>query len=248
MKYLARRRRQKADDRVRYCTEAVQLVDKSRNSPMSYAVLLIQEPDGSLREVALAGDRLVIGRDPGCDIVVPGRLVSRDHAAIICAGRTYTLEDLGSRNGTTVNGQPLAGPRILRDGDRIELGGVGRLSFLDGDATSTRPVPSGSGIWLDAATEDVWIDGVCLAPRLSPAQFSLLQLLSTRINRICSREDVVQAVWPDAADGVSDEAIDGLIKRVRARIGEVAGGQHYLVTLRGRGLLLRSSAAEPSRT
>lgn len=207
---------------------------------MSHPVLLVQEPDGALREIALTSERVVIGRDPDCDVVVAGRLVSRRHAVIHCVGRVYTLEDLGSRNGTTVNGQPLAAPRVLRDGDRVELGGVGRLTFLDGDATSTRPMPSAVGVWLDAATQDVWVDGLCLSPRLSPAQFSLLQLLVARLDRICSREDIVGAVWPDTPDGVSDEAIDGLIKRVRARLAEAPGGQRYLVTLRGRGLMLHS--------
>jgi DNA-binding response OmpR family regulator len=53
----------------------------------------------------------------------------------------------------------------------------------------------------------------------------------------------VGAVWPTAADGVSDEAIDALIKRVRARLGEIPDGQRYLTTLRGRGLMLRSRAS-----
>src|SRR3954469_582444 len=112
---------------------------------MTDAVLLIQEPDGSLREEPLTAERVVLGRDPHCDIVLPGRLISRQHAAISRAGRAYTLEDLSSRNGTAVNGEMLASPRALRDGDRIELGGIGGLTFTDGDATSTRPVPHAAG-------------------------------------------------------------------------------------------------------
>ena len=48
-----------------------------------------------------------------------------------------------------------------------------------------------------------------------------------------------------AVDGVSDEAIDALIKRVRARLAEAPGGQRYLTTLRGRGLMLHSPALAP---
>lgn len=207
---------------------------------MAHASLLIQEPDGSLREAPLLGERIVLGRDPSCDIVIAGRLISRQHAAIRRRGTSYTLEDLGSRNGTSINGEMLAGPRALHDGDQIDLGGIGRLTFADGDATNTRPVPHAVGIWLDAATQDAWVDGHRLEPKLSPAQFTMLQALLARADQICSRDEIVAAVWPEVSDGVSDEALDALINRVRARLGEVPGGQSYLVTLRGRGLMVRS--------
>lgn len=214
---------------------------------MTHAALLIQQPDGSLREEPLEGERVLLGRAPECDIVLSGRLVSRHHAAIRRAEGTYTLEDLGSHNGTTVNGHPIDGPYVLRDGDRIELGGIGRLMFVDSDATSTRPLAPAAGIWLDQASQDVWVDGQLLTPPLSPAQFRLLQVLAAHPDQVRSRDEIVAAIWPDAADGVSDEALDALIKRVRARLGEVSAGQHYLVTLRGRGLILRSQPGKPRR-
>jgi DNA-binding response OmpR family regulator len=207
----------------------------------SAAALLIQQPDGSLREVQLPAGRAILGRASECDIVIEGRLISRQHAAISRSGTTYVLEDLGSHNGTTVNGQRLNGPWVLRDGDRIELGGIGWLLFADGDATSTRPQAPPTGVWLDAAMQDVWVDGQRLSPPLSPSQFSLLRALVARVDQVCSRADIVAAVWPDVAAGVSDEAIDALIKRVRARLAESPGGQRYLTTLRGRGLILHSS-------
>jgi DNA-binding response OmpR family regulator len=204
------------------------------------AALLIQQPDGSIQEVPLQTERVVLGRAAECDIVIEGRLISRQHAVIGRTGASYTLEDLGSHNGTSVNGQRVSGPLTLRDGDRIELGGVGRLTFVDGDATSTRPQAPVAGVWLDLAAQDVWVDGQRLSPPLSPAQFNLLQALNRRLDQVCTRAEVVAAVWPDAADGVSDEAIDALIKRVRARLSEAPGGQRYLTTLRGRGLMLHS--------
>ena len=203
------------------------------------AALLIQQLDGSLREVSLAAERTVLGRAAECDVVVEGRLISRQHACIRRSGGAYILEDLGSHNGTTLNGQLLARPWTLHDGDRIELGGVGRLIFVDGDATSTRPMPPAADIALDLVAQDVWVDGQRLVPPLSPAQFSLLQLLLARANQICTRDEIVAAVWPEAHGGVSDEAIDALIKRLRARLAEAPNGQRYLVTLRGRGLMLR---------
>lgn len=205
----------------------------------STATLLIQQPDGSLQEVPLEAEHLVLGRTDTCDIVLPGQLISRRHARISRVDHCYILEDLGSHNGTTVNGERVLGPRTLHDGDCIELGGIRRLFFVDGDATSTRPQPPARGLWLDEAAHDVWVDGQRLSPQLSPAQFSLLRLLVAQSGRICTRAEIVAAVWPDTAHGVSEDAVDGLIKRVRARLNEVAGGERYLQNVRGRGLILR---------
>ena len=203
-------------------------------------VLVFQQPDGSLREVALADAPIVLGRAPECDIVVAGRLISRQHARVWRDGQAYLIEDLASHNGTSVNGQIISTPWILRDGDQIELGGLGKLTFVDNEATRTRPHAPAEGIWLDPATQDVWVDGLRLLPPVSPAQFALMQMLVARIDQICSRAEVIDAVWPDTPDGVSDEAIDALIKRVRARLAEAPAGQRYLATLRGRGLILHS--------
>src|SRR4026209_2760139 len=123
---------------------------------LTSAALLIQQPDGTVYEVPLQAEHVVFGRAPEWDIVVEGRLISRQHATISRSGATYTLEDLGSHNGTTVNGRRVRGLWMLHGGDIIELGGVGRLTFVDGDATSTRPQAPAVGVWLDRAAQDVW--------------------------------------------------------------------------------------------
>ena len=209
------------------------------------AALLIQQADGSMYEVTLRAEQIVLGRAPECDIVLEGRLISRQHATISRSGQSYILKDLNSHNGTFVNGQRISEPCLLHDGDQIELGGIGRLAFVDNDATRTRLQAPAAGVWLDIAAQDVWVDGQRLNPPLSPAQFNLLQALSERIDQVCSRADIVATVWPGAVEGVSDEAIDALIKRLRARLGEVPGGQRYLTTMRGRGLMLHSPALAP---
>jgi DNA-binding response OmpR family regulator len=198
-----------------------------------------------MQEIALQAEQIVLGRAAECDIVLEGRLISRQHAVIMRSGQVYMLHDLDSHNGTFVNGRRIGEPSTLHDGDEIELGGIGRLVFVDNDATRTRPQAPAVGVWLDVAAQDVWVDGLRLNPPLSPAQFNLLQALNERIDQVCSRADIVATVWPGAADGVSDEAIDALIKRLRARLGEAPGGQRYLTTLRGRGLMLHSPALVP---
>jgi DNA-binding winged helix-turn-helix (wHTH) protein len=77
--------------------------------------------------VALLGDRLiplpegktVIGRDPGAAVFIDSLRVSRHHARIVVTNGCARLEDLGSKNGTQVNGRRIAGVADLADGDRI---------------------------------------------------------------------------------------------------------------------------------
>jgi hypothetical protein len=65
---------------------------------------------------------VVMGRLPDCTIVVSDLNVSRRHAEIHAVGTAFVLADLGSTNGTTVNGVRVNGERVLRDGDVITLG------------------------------------------------------------------------------------------------------------------------------
>jgi hypothetical protein len=70
------------------------------------------------------GGRHVIGRAPGCDCLVTDDLVSRRHAEVRRDGDRWMLRDLGSRNGTRVNGVRVVEPVEVRPGDRVSLGGV----------------------------------------------------------------------------------------------------------------------------
>ncbi len=71
---------------------------------------------------SLDGDQVVIGRDSTNGVVINDAEVSRKHARLTFQGGKYVLEDLGSTNGTFVNGQRLAGPIVLRSGDVVSLG------------------------------------------------------------------------------------------------------------------------------
>jgi hypothetical protein len=87
------------------------------------------------REIVL-GDRLITaGRSSDNDIAfVEDSNVSRYHAEIELRGLDYWIIDLGSSNGTTVNGEKLSGERPLNDGDKIVLGGTSELEFSSGAA------------------------------------------------------------------------------------------------------------------
>jgi hypothetical protein len=70
----------------------------------------------------LEGDQLVIGRDVTSNIAIADAEVSRKHARLTFQGGKYVIEDLGSTNGTFVNGQRLSGPVVLKAGDLVALG------------------------------------------------------------------------------------------------------------------------------
>lgn len=90
----------------------------------------------------LVKEKTIIGRHPGCDIVVDSGSVSRQHAAIEMKDGGWCVEDLGSRNGTIVNGETLTGQHRLEASDEI---GVcdDRLVFTVGDTTPSEWVSLG---------------------------------------------------------------------------------------------------------
>lgn len=64
----------------------------------------------------------VLGRGEQADIVLGDHFASSAHARLLPQGEVVVLEDLGSTNGTFLNGEPLTGPQPLHDGDRIRIG------------------------------------------------------------------------------------------------------------------------------
>ena len=76
------------------------------------------------REIALAEGENILGRERDVTAWIDVHSVSRHHARIRVRGEVATLEDLGSKNGTFLMGDPVSAPRPLRDGDRIRIGSV----------------------------------------------------------------------------------------------------------------------------
>jgi DNA-binding winged helix-turn-helix (wHTH) protein len=79
----------------------------------------------------------VVGRDVDCVVRIDSVTLSRRHAQIIVTNGEATVEDLGSKNGTHVNGLPVTQPVALRDGDQIEVGSVTLTYRLVDAAPST---------------------------------------------------------------------------------------------------------------
>ncbi|MGD8587183.1 MAG: FHA domain-containing protein [Chloroflexota bacterium] len=201
-----------------------------------------------VREGQLAGERwtievpeFVIGRGNDCQIVLPERQVSRYHAKITSDQGKYILHDLGSKNGTHLNGARVIGSTQLKDGDEIQIALRVKLLFIGTDATIPltveEPRPVGN-LTLDKAQRAVKIQGKELLPPLSLAQFRLLEALYDADGAVVDRDAIVDVVWPGTDGiGVTEQAIDALVRRLRDRLAEI-DDYDYVVTIRGHGFRL----------
>jgi predicted component of type VI protein secretion system len=100
------------------------------------------------KEFPLTRDEMTVGRDTANEIVISDAEVSRRHARIYKVGETFMIEDLGSTNGTFVNGQRLAGPHALQPGETVRFGETITLLFeapaQSYDPNATMMTPGGS--------------------------------------------------------------------------------------------------------
>ena len=111
---------------------------------------LVLSMDGQvLKEVVLTKERTTIGRKPHNDLVIDNLAVSGEHAVVVTILSDSFLEDLGSTNGTFVNGQPVK-KHFLQNGDVVELGKY-KLKFIAEPSSAipnefdrTLVVPSGT--------------------------------------------------------------------------------------------------------
>ncbi len=203
----------------------------------SPALLILHDAAGAVAQRwMLDAATMTIGRDETNAIVLADREVSRRHAQIDHAGDRYTLSDLDSKNGTFVNGAPVQGAAVLRDGDEILIAPRHRLTFVDSESTVPARRPS-RGLRIDAGSRAVTVSGQPIDPPLTAAQFALVTLLAREPGRVYTRDEVIEACYP-FEDGVSDQAIDGLVRRVRARIAALDPDREYVVVVRGHGFRL----------
>lgn len=191
---------------------------------------------------------IVMGREASCDIVIADRQVSRFHARLTPSSDGVLLEDLGSKNGTYRNGSRLEEPVMLSDGDLVQVSLVQHFVFLSSDATvpldfnfPPKKVESQSDghLALDTRARRVWLKGNEILPPLSVPQFRLLQVLFESQGDVVERQDLINEIWgEDEAIGVSEQAFDALVRRLRDRLAEIDPNHVYIVTVRGHGLRL----------
>lgn len=198
-------------------------------------ILILEEGMSEPHRWLVEKEITTLGRWEDNDVVLPDRLVSRHHARIRLVGTQFVLEDLQSTNGTFVNGERISERHILQDGDSIQIAPHFQVRFVD--SSSTAPMPSRHRplrLEVDNAERRVLIGEQEVD--LSPAQYTLLCHLAEHEAKVVSRQELVRVVWAEEeAMGISNQAIDALIRRLRERLSEIDPNHVYVHTVRGHG-------------
>lgn len=112
--------------------------------------LKVRVPGAALQYFRITKPTLDIGRHPDCDVVLPGSMVSRHHARLVQLVDGFEIEDLGSRNGTSVNGKRILKPTHVSTGDSIYIDRA--TIVLTEDGTTEQPAAIGGH---DGTDEDL---------------------------------------------------------------------------------------------
>jgi len=177
--------------------------------------------------------------------------VSRHHAEICYRQGCFMLRDLGSTNGTEIDGKRIEPDKfyILKHDSAIGLGIVSGkahvvLRFKESHVTTRAPVGEVDGTrvvsWLriDEEKKEVWVDGKLLF--LSRKEYDLLSFLHRKAGKVCAKDEIINEVWPEVQDpgGISDATIDQLIYRLRGKIEPDLSGPRRIISKKGFGYML----------
>jgi DNA-binding transcriptional regulator YiaG len=184
------------------------------------ARLIARSGDGRTTTYPLRTPETTIGRGADNGVVVASDHASRYHARVSWDGRQYVVEDLGSKNGTFVDGEAVTGRRPLQHGDVVTLADLTdlALTFDAGGETVTvgrEALPAG-GLWVDTRAEEVWLRGRALD--LPPAEYRALALLYERAGEVVDTATLAVHTWPELGDATSVEAVVHLIGELRQKI------------------------------
>ncbi len=171
--------------------------------------LRLSSTEGPSEVFALRAGRVVLGRSHDCDLILPDVLLSRRHAEIERTDRGWVLRDLGSLNGTRLNGVRVAGDQALHDGDVFVMSDW-RLAFHDLDAPSD-PALLAAGARLRDVTE--------LATRTDIEAGALAR--QSRILGVLTRAATSVVATP-SAEVLLDTLLGHLLEAVPASRGLVA--------------------------
>ena len=189
--------------------------------------------DSAGRQFPLADQAIVLGRSPQCAVFIADQRASRRHAEMRWDGEVATLNDLGSANGTFLNGRRITATEALRDGDEIAIASA---IFTFRDPESTLRAANFPLLVVDGKSGEIWVNRKSVT--LSPKEQALFDLLSRHAGRACSKQEIAQAVWPEYQAEVYDYQIESLVKRLREKIEPDPPNPVLLLTVHGRGYKL----------
>mgnify|MGYP000660428261 CR=1 FL=1 len=172
------------------------------------AMLIVEKGIDDASVIPLDRAAHVIGKSPSADIFADNPYVSRNHAQISVNGEYFEIRDLGSKNGTYLNGVRLteSDRSRLKNDDKIELArGQVILRFSMWGATATLPAVSDietDDLKVEPRSREVVLQGTKLEPPLSRKEFDVLELLYQHRGDAVSRDEIGRIGWPEREDGV----------------------------------------------
>jgi DNA-binding response OmpR family regulator len=203
--------------------------------------LVALDADVQPAQLLLTDEPCTLGRAEGNRMVIPRQTVSRLHAAIAREGDQFVLRDLGSRNGTFVNGALLDAPHQLADRDAIGLGDPAPLLRFVDDLTVTVP-RSARAATTRRLTYDDRLLRFLFDDRpldLTPNEFRLLLHLYHHQDAVCTRETCAAAIWgADYPPGRDAAALDKVASTLRRKLRAGEPGAERLRTHPGFGYRL----------
>lgn len=190
------------------------------------------------------------------DLIVEDNFVSRRHAEISYRNETFVIRDLRSTNGTQLNGHiletshyypltngSLIGLAIISDQPRILLRyKESESKQLDDTARLQETIWKEHSYyeWLqiDEERKEVRLNGQIIT--LPKKEYNLLLLLYRNQGKVCSRDNIIAAVWSEVKnlDGVSNESVDQLVHRLRNKIELNLLGTRHILNKKGFGYIL----------
>ena len=226
---------------------------------MAFIFVMRGSPDDIGKTFTLNKPVTVVGRlttQNKPDIELNDEVVSRRHIEILLKDDNYWVKELGSTNGTMLNDDRIIAGNMyqLKHNSRIGLGLDGtsaRIMLVFRESEDTNIIhkkeettdkygKQSTVAWLkvDERKKEVMIDGE--HKKLSRKEYELLLFLYKNAGNVCSRDEIIQAVWSESKDpdAVSDATIDQLIHRLRERVEPDPSNPSRIISKKAFGYML----------
>jgi hypothetical protein len=204
--------------------------------------LLVRQPGRAETPLPMRGDQLTIGRSVGCQLSFPQeKALSRTHAVFAREGGGWTIEDLGSSNGTHLNGTRLRGRRPLEIGDRIRLGSLDLLFEAGMPASELVGAEFESGPVAQTIIQYTDLQAILARSQALPASFGRPQELNPL-------SDAVTALLKVGRELGAHQPLAQLFETILELATDAVGARRgLLMTLDGEQLVIRASRGETFR-
>jgi pSer/pThr/pTyr-binding forkhead associated (FHA) protein len=200
---------------------------------------------------------LIVGRRTAQyapDIELNDEVVSRRHVEIQLKGDRYFVRDLGSTNGTMLDDDRILPGNLyeLKHNGKIGLGVDGDSAHIvmvfkesestniikEASAARRGRIPAVAWLKIDEGKKEVWVDKK--QKRLSKKEYDLMLFLYGNAGNICSRDEIIEAVWPESKDpgAISDATIDQLIHRLREKVEPEPAKPSRIISKKAFGYML----------